>query len=1035
MSAPTRTPTAEPVVDLTSPGTSPGERPSVGPPRAPGGVPPGRIPAWSLSLVYATAALWIALGEIDRMIGQAVGADGTTATVSQLMGLGAATAQGSWTVWGTAEASFGVTELLRVYGVVELVFVTAGLMTVAAVTAGSGRRLLTRPYQGLSVTLLVLVAAELTEAFLYGRLVSILAEGGAVVGWSTALTVVTYVKWVAVAGLVVALFASSTIRSRLRIRARRVVPALWHQRLSALVVGVYVGVALLPGDGVPDQFPDVLRGWVAVGWVGPVHAAAAVLGSLLVTVALFWTGRLRSYTEWCRYEKREPTPDRPPSMLWLVPAATALSAAAVLVGLGRDDLVDPVPLTLFAGAVIGIWCVSGVLYAVGVPARLVGVPDRADRLRVRYAYAVGDVLAVSFFALGAVAFVRAFTAPAVLAFVRADGLTQPQVARLVLLLAACVVVVGWAPAARALLEALDARRPSGAVSPAEGRLRHLLVPGLAAAALLGLMLWPVPTAQALGMASVTFLALACWVVLLTAFIVHLSRRQPLQLFAALGARSAPVLSLFVVLPLVVSLGGGDRDLHAVPGEAPAGVPARDDLDAAFDSWLQSSAVCDRDAGTADLSARPLLLVAAQGGGIRAAVWTAQGLERLDGECSRQAVFLSSGVSGGSVGLVAGRSDDPVAATETLSEPAGLGSAVTGLVVGDAIGGATGVRVPSGGPGLSWDWRDRAGLMEAAWATSGGSGEAPPQLERMLEPWDAGVSDDGGATVAFARPAGALILNTAAAGSGCRVVISQLDLDPSGTAGGPDAATDTCRGRSGLPPGTLDYHDMVGDCVLRSSWLTMAMVSARFPTVTPAARAPLDAGEAEGGGCAADPQLVDGGYAEGSGLGTLADVAPSLMEQVQAHNESAVRAGVGSVVVPFVVYLRNAPGGDLTAVEPPLSAELLVPLAGLAARDLQMSEGAWLQRLEQAIGTPCPASTVGDGCRRAVAGLRDPVRGSVIVVTPSTQPAVDAPLGWTLSGGSRTRLANAMTEQAEQCEQVPTQSYGCFGDLLRLLDRP
>jgi hypothetical protein len=59
---------------------------------------------------------------------------------------------------------------------------------------------------------------------------------------------------------------------------------------------------------------------------------------------------------------------------------------------------------------------------------------------------------------------------------------------------------------------------------------------------------------------------------------------------------------------------------------------------------------------------PALIVVAEGGGIRAAYWTARAMVKLaEDACLGQSVLLSSGVSGGSVGLaltaVAGKHAD------------------------------------------------------------------------------------------------------------------------------------------------------------------------------------------------------------------------------------------------------------------------------------------------------------------------------------------------------------------------------------------
>ena len=102
-----------------------------------------------------------------------------------------------------------------------------------------------------------------------------------------------------------------------------------------------------------------------------------------------------------------------------------------------------------------------------------------------------------------------------------------------------------------------------------------------------------------------------------------------------------------------------------------------------------------------------------------------------------------------------------------------------------------------------------------------------------------------------------------------------------------------RARSGLPAVSLDLPEVYGGCTPALSWATAALLSARFPTLTPAGRFP--GGASSRGGAqpdCEDPspgplQLVDGGYAERTGLGTLSDLAPELMGAVRRWNAAAV----------------------------------------------------------------------------------------------------------------------------------------------------
>ncbi len=84
------------------------------------------------------------------------------------------------------------------------------------------------------------------------------------------------------------------------------------------------------------------------------------------------------------------------------------------------------------------------------------------------------------------------------------------------------------------------------------------------------------------------------------------------------------------------------------------------IDEAFDTWLATNVATE----CGDPSAIPLVMVAAPGGGIRAAYWTGTTLEALlPGSC-RDRLFIASGTSGGAVGIATWAS--------ASAEPAGPG---------------------------------------------------------------------------------------------------------------------------------------------------------------------------------------------------------------------------------------------------------------------------------------------------------------------------------------------------------------------------
>mgnify|MGYP002401065095 FL=1 len=391
----------------------------------------------------------------------------------------------------------------------------------------------------------------------------------------------------------------------------------------------------------------------------------------------------------------------------------------------------------------------------------------------------------------------------------------------------------------------------------------------------------------------------------------------------------------------------------------------------------------------------MVFVAAEGGGIRAAYWTAAVMSQLRGTCAVDAVALASGVSGGSVGLAVLRAT-PVGegsdAVWDLGGAAALGQAVDGLLVRDLAYSVTGV------PGLvDGAWLDRAGLMETAWETS-----LPGLAADFYAPASGGLRAP-------------LVLNATDANTGCRVLATHLRLDR--------PRLERC-GESTAPlANSRDLRDYLADsarplgdgdrCLPGIRLSSAAMASARFPYVTPSGVV---------GPCreAAATQLIDGGYAEGSGLGSLIDLAPRLL---------AVAPDDGIPVLPIVVYLDNGRGSDLAPPPPGTLPELLVPPLGLRnARGSQQSPTAWLQRAgELSVG-------------------RDPLPARVFVVAQDSAPGVQAPLGWVLSAASRADMDRSIRvaveraaqhgpdpddEELQEAEQEQRQGYPGLAELVRL----
>ncbi|HEX8003506.1 MAG TPA: hypothetical protein VF519_12500 [Mycobacteriales bacterium] len=924
------------------------------------------------------------MGEVTRLIESALTPGGDIGSLRAVIGPGAIGSTHAWSVWEKTAYAHSIPGWIAWHTaadvVVYLAYVTLLLRAVGAYDVAR-RVVLTLFAVEVAETVLLLIAAT----FLRNGTVPA-AVRGIEAGAATA-------KWGTVAVLVITLVRTATIRQRALARLRLSANALKYQRLSAVPVVVLGALSTVPGPNLQDQLPDVERGWVG-GPDGVRHGLLAFVASLAVAFLLFVLGRHRTRrAEESRGQGRPPTAESAHAV-WLVGPAVVLTSAVLLRVRGPAGTVDwalvglfcMVPLVVVVSSLVVRWLKKDSLWNERPTWWRVLVPE------VRRA---GDGLALAVLAIGGLGLVRAFTAPALVA--GGIGRGWPTV---LLLLGVALALATFPVGVKVVLPLAQKLVPSAA--PAAWV--RVLVWALAAAAgvaLAMLMAAPAPASRFFGAVATMVIALGAWVVLVGFLVVYLQDRKTPEIFRLLHMRAAPVLTLFVLVPAVATLFPGQTGLHYVRtrDRATAAVH-RLDLATTFTTWLSRSGACDQVVD--GVTVRPLLVVAASGGGIRSAVWTLSVLDELarSGDCGRNVTLLSSGVSGGSLGLaVARQTDGTDDALARLAESDSLSVGLTGTLVGDLVAGMSGVRLPVsfGDRERPAAWTDRAGLMEQEWERA---------VPALADPWDAEVRG----------PGGALVLNSTATGLGCRVLVSQVTFK---TTTGSNGAN--CRVRSGLPAASLDLFDTYGSCSPQLRWSTAAMLSSRFPTVTPAGRIPRPGKDCDE---TPDLQLIDGGYAEPSGVGTLADIAPELMALVRDHNASGTH-----FVVPLVAYFEDEVRSDVTIRPPRTTPEVLVPVVGKSASAAQGTQAAHLQRVARAFANPCPA-TAAAACTAVVAAIHAELPDGVALVAPSTRPSVIAPLGWTLSEDSRVQLANALADQRKPA--ACTTPEGRYAGLARLL---
>ncbi|KUG57065.1 hypothetical protein AVL62_15875 [Serinicoccus chungangensis] len=982
---------------------------------------PTTLPRRTLILLTVCGALLISLTEIDRLIRMVqAGPEGFSLGLAQVssprlplpppgsasqpwlaihqLGMGgdpAAQAQADLLVglWLGVDVAFAITYGLLLWSLLSRVVDRGAVLPQAPV------RLLTWPRPWV---VWVAVAADVAENVLLALLVLGPASEAPpaflvpATAWTSAL------KWVLLLAVAVqlgyALLGTPAGRTWLSRRGR----AVYAQRFSALAFAPVALLALVPGSGILDQLPDIQRTWFATGdgrtaVPGWVHALLASVLLLLVTLGLVLLGRLIADNVARRVVDARDLAPRPAPALrqWLFGpvVVVVLWGGAGLAGTaevrwGWTLAFVAVPALIVAGS----WVTTR-----RAPTLVSPPPSIYDAATAAQVRRVGDILALSGLVVGTLALIRSHLVLTVL------GEGTPFQRCVPLLALAGAILVWWlGPWALDRLQGLpgvgDLFTPGAGTStvvgedeigpwgrPTQPGSRRLwwLAWGLiwvSTAVVVALAVWPVGLSALLGVIGVVMLGLGALMLLVGASVVLHHFYAPPQLFwwPALRLREAPVALLLTAAVVAALVPGSSHQVHGIrgslAGQLPGAVARPAPLSDAVSAWWARTEDCVVE--TPQGPARPMILVAAEGGGIRAAYWSAAALHQigLNNPCGLDAVLLASGVSGGSVGLAVSRfAEDQADAVDevwAMGAPDALAQASLGLLIRDPAYAVTGLPAGSDAPGEGW--HDRAALMEMAWEQS-----SPGLAADFLEP-------------PLDRPPGqlsaALVLNSTAASSGCRVLVSQVDLGPGPVSDCADLGSPLAYSRDFyadyLPPspaaGAGTAPDGTETCVGSVPASTASMASARFPYVTPS-------GVVGPCGDAPQAQLIDGGYAEGSGLGTVVDLAPRLLAEVAEQDPSAR-------VVPIVVYLDNGRGSDLVQPPPEPVAEVLVPLVGNGSAALtQKDTPALLQRA------------------RELTGAVSPDVPTVYVVTQASRPAVEAPLGWVLSPASREDMLDSLGE--------------------------
>ncbi len=1042
------------------------ERSATTPPRPARIGPLGRARGLLLLATLAVAAL-IVLMEIDRILGSVM-VDGRSHTLGAVFGpFGApSAAANAFTDWSTVSGIIPIRYLVIGYVVVDIAFIAiyCGLLVGARERLGhawtGGRDPIgnERGWLVAKSAIAALAVADLAEdGFTIGLALTLpdppVQDWAASPGWTVPLYVFTLAKCVGILVVLGSVVYGLVTLPRFGERWRRWAVALKMQRFSLVIVIVMSVLMIFPGPDIFDQASDIERTWLLDGtWgVGLLHLLGACVAFGLLTLLLVRLGDLRStrahkiYPEIAPGTTRPKPDDRKYSKAgWWFGAGLAILAVDVMlvsVGLARPNW----PALLAVAAVPAI---------IGVLDRFVSfrsTPEVGQRPLVypgaaRAVQVVGDLVGLSVVVVLGLSMVRAFTVPVALDVERELALPG-AVAGL-----AMAVAVWWFSARWIGRRYRMSADPIGD-SPPHWRIaeflrslfdvekpRNLIVTAVTCLALVVVLPLLVPQGFAgiLGVLGVFAWGLSAVALVLTVLATLAQSRRPLKIFRVLGFDATPMITIVLAAAIAASLIGGSGSTHTVryPDVALANTYA-DWKDRTFESsvgeWLDnaSASQCSIEVtvGERTVHLKPMIFVAATGGGIRAAWWTVQAASKLAGSpCANQAVIAASGASGGAVGLaLMYSSKQPVPDARTMATADPLAVATDGLILRDMVSGFTGLDIAAVGRTGADRYADRAGLMEQAWEAS---------IPAMSEPFPA-----------MDQPKGMVewhvFLNSTSARTGCRVVIGDVSTRTSAQVSPvvDDLEGSDCE-RIGDESGISGSYDLFAThpCLLGLHTSTAALLASRFPYVTPSGVINEACPNSVGSGVDLSDQLIDGGYADNSGIGTLIELSEQAMPQVRAFNERQLTPeGDITVVVPIVISLENTPQTSTaqSAGSPDVSEALVPVLSGIRRGATLDDPAALLDRMTTATSDWLPADVQcsPDTCA-SIAAARDQAQEAArtaipdrsLVVAPLSAPGVAAPLGWVMSQASLDEMAKAL-EKIQKCADATPEANCRFGRLL------
>jgi hypothetical protein len=493
-------------------------------------------------------------------------------------------------------------------------------------------------------------------------------------------------------------------------------------------------------------------------------------------------------------------------------------------------------------------------------------------------------------------------------------------------------------------------------------------------------------------------------------------------FRSVGVSRVPVILLLILWLVIAGRfdSDGPHDVRFLATEAPL---RGTNVDTAWACWLvknglgvppglacpaPSTAFAPVTAPMSQTAAVPLIFVASSGGATRAAYYTATvldcvfetegdgtenpcGGERADGDDLRRTrhLFALSGISGGAVG-VATFALRLAEKSQTKTNDAWIDDRLKRDFLSPTIAWALFVEAPQ--TFLRYRHpKDRAEVLEESWESA----------------WHhRGIDGDIGVVQLWnrRRDVPLLLLNGTSVEDGCRFNGSALDAGVETERAGPVECQSTgpfderkvTKGekvdpltRDSVLPATRDLVDFLCGKPYDLRVSTVAIMSARFPYVSPSARlaSRCDRKEDE-----AEKRtfVVDGGYLETSGASPIVEMWERLETLVVRHNLANRRC-----VVPYMIQIDNGYEDDAAAAATARPSELFAPAQTIvAARGARAAQA----KAAAALAFNQPFESAG---RR----FRDRYAHFVI----QTHAGPKAPLGWALSQSARRELADQLRQ--------------------------